>query len=162
MRKEGRTLWRRWNCANEKRFFATGPDHRPDRQNDVSVHDLSQRSHPPSGRRNRAVAIYEDQAHLRRSKEALAPPNPKEFVRANSNPEQSVVSRTTENFAPGSGSLMAGSGGSHCPRRAIKQATVSTAPAAPRRWPMPALVELTRILETASPAQRLIAEASAL
>ena len=43
----------------------------------------------------------------------------------------------------GSGVSRAISGGSHCSRKAIRQTTASTAPAAPSRWPMPALVELT-------------------
>ena len=51
-------------------------------------------------------------------------------------------------------------GGSHCSRRLIKHTTVSTAPAAPSRWPMHALVELTASRGAAAPAQRWMAAAS--
>src|SRR5207237_1285608 len=95
--------------------------------------------------------------------EALAPPKPNEFDSAYSNdPAGLQGSRTISNLQAGSGFFVAGEGGSHCPRSAIKQTAVSTAPAAPSRWPMPAFVELTFSLEAPSPAQRLIAAASEL
>ncbi len=51
-------------------------------------------------------------------------------------------------------------GGSHCPRSAMRQTTASTAPAAPSKWPMHALVELTGRVAARPPAQRLMAAAS--
>ena len=52
-------------------------------------------------------------------------------------------------------------GGNHCPRSAITHIAASTAPAAPSKCPMLAFVELTGIPGAASPAQALIAAASA-
>src|SRR5258708_2656753 len=92
---------------------------------------------------------------------AFAPPKPKELVRAYST-LASVGFCTKGNAQAGSSVCRVEVGGSHCPRRAIRQITASTEPAAPSKWPMLDLVELTGIFFACSPAQRLIAAASAL
>src|SRR5580765_3475025 len=92
---------------------------------------------------------------------ALAPPNPNELLKTKSN-FAVVGSFTSLNRQPGSGWRKVVVGGNHCSRKAIKQTTASTAPAAPSRWPILAFVELIESLGAASPAQRLIAWASAL
>src|SRR5262245_40129518 len=93
--------------------------------------------------------------------DALAPPKPKELVNAYSN--RALAGWVgTGNAQRGSGCRRVVHGGSHWPRSAIRHTTASTAPAAPKRWPMLALVELTGRWATASPAQALIALASAL
>src|SRR5665213_2464196 len=104
----------------------------------------------------------EDAFHARflKIRLALAPPKPKEFV----NTYFSAAScgwRTSGNRQRGSAVCTVQAGGSHCPCKAIRQMAASTAPAAPRRCPMEALVELTGICAADSPAQRLMAAASA-
>src|ERR1051325_8610133 len=143
-----------------------------------AFHHGAKRLHSPASRRNgpdtrnrdfvqwtqglgrsHGVGLHHD--HLRNTRVALEPPKPKELVRAYSK-LASVGVRTSWNRQRGSTVSVVVVGGSHCPCNAIRQTSASTAPAAPSRCPMLALVELTRISLTASPAQRLMAAASAL
>ncbi len=95
---------------------------------------------------------------------ALAPPKPKELVRACDTVASRGV-RMRSKVQTGSGSRMWRLGGSHWPWRAMRQMTDSTAPAPPRRWPMADLVELTGMVATVlavSAAQRWMARPSAM
>src|SRR5207244_5461142 len=105
---------------------------------------LAERGHAPTSRRNRAAPANENAAHghLRRIKEAFAPPKPNELLRVYSS-RASVGVWTTGNVASGSTFRRVDVGGSHCSLSAIRQTTVSTAPAAPSKWPLLDLVELT-------------------
>src|SRR5437764_13524431 len=99
--------------------------------------------------------------NLRRMTVAFAPPNPNELVNAYSTLAADGL-RTMENLQSGSGDSSVEVGGSHCSRSVIRQITTSAAPAAPSKWPMLDLVELTAIAAACLPAQRLMAAASAL
>ena len=129
---------------------------------DFTGSNFTQRGHAPTRRGNRAPSVngHPTHCHLRRMRDALAPPKPNELLTTTST-RAAVGSRTTGNWQMGSGVSKPSSGGSHCSRRVIRLTTASTAPAAPNRCPMDALVELTGKLATRPPAHRLIAAASA-
>jgi hypothetical protein len=99
--------------------------------------------------------------HLLKIKLAFAPPNPKELLSTYCR-LPSAGSLTIGNAQAGSGVCKVEVGGNHWPRSAITQATASTAPAAPNKWPTLDLVELTGKLLALAPAQRLMAAASAI
>src|SRR5208282_2003550 len=117
----------------------------------------------PARRRYRANSMNKNPAHvhLRKMSVAFAPPKPKEFESATFT--RASVGRLTMG-KPQAGSVADSviSGGSHCSRSVIRQTSASTAPAAPSRWPMLALVELTGKVAARPPAQRLMAAASVL
>src|SRR6185437_43249 len=129
----------------------------------TALQSLPKHIHSPTRRRNRSGAANKNIAHdhLRRMSDAFAPPKPNELVSAYST-FASVGWRTEGNVHAGSSVCSVAVGGSHCSRSAIRQITASTDPAAPSRWPMLALVELTGIFFACAPAQRLIAFASSM
>src|SRR5262249_44878900 len=114
------------------------------RERVAPIDRVAERGNVPSGRGNGSATADENGAHghLRKIKVAFAPPKPKELLRAYSS-FASVGWLTTGNEQTGSGDCRVEVGGSHCSCKAIRQTTASTAPAAPSRWPMLDLVELT-------------------
>ena len=91
---------------------------------------------------------------------ALAPPKPNELLNAHSI-RRACGEAINVNPQAASGVPSMGCGGSHWPCKAIRQATTSTAPAAPSRCPMAPLVELTAKDGPEAPAYAVIACASA-
>src|SRR4026209_451061 len=117
------------------------------------------RNAPPCWR-NGAETANEEFTHgasdFLRMTDAFAPPKPKELVSAKSTRAFSGLP-TSLNAQSGSMAFVVVVGGSHCPCNPITQTPTSTAPAAPSRCPMLALVELTARLVEFAPAQRLMA-----
>ncbi len=100
---------------------------------------------------------------LRKARETLCPPKPKEFDAAASGPERNGrgSSRATSMSIASSGSSRLRVGGARRSRRASRVAIASTAPAAPSRWPVHPLVAETTTESMALPRARRIASASA-
>ncbi len=126
----------------------------------AAIQCLTQRRDIPARGRHRADAMDKHAFHeAPKISVALAPPKPNELLNTYSTFALAGC-RTSGKRQAGSGVLML-IDGSHCPCSAIKQTAASTAPAAPSKWPIQALLELTGISAAASSAQRLIAAASA-
>src|SRR5690606_14887720 len=101
-----------------------------------------------------------DQATLRKIREALVPPKPKELDSATliSLATGLCGARLIGVSTEGLSRLMVG--GATLSRMASSEKIASTAPAAPRRWPTADLVELITTLGAASPRRRVTAPSS--
>src|SRR5213075_246147 len=123
---------------------------------------LAQCLQAPTGGRDRPDSADHDAAHayLRRSRAALAPPNPKELLSTHSGCSR-VGSRTTGKSQSASSSREVLVGGNHPSASAIRHTTASIAPAAPSKWPILDFVELTGTRLLVGPSSLRMASASA-
>jgi hypothetical protein len=134
MSRKPRPAWRRWHAPRLQSLVFARAGQVYDRERLFLGKGIAQSCDAPSSRGDCAGAADENPAqdHLRIISVALAPPKPNELLSAYST-LASIGLRKTGKPHVGSWVSKVEVGGNHPPESAIKQITVSTAPAAPRR-----------------------------